>query len=318
MRVKPIIVGIATRLPRLAEIQSRSKGGSTRSASYCYGVWMKHLTLLCSGSGVPIPRVVLELGPGYTLGTGMCALLSGASHYYALDAVPYANVGDDLRLFNDLVAMFRSKTSLPPNGWPNIDPLLDRNRFPSNILTDSLLANSLAEERLEQIRAVFQNPNTNQGCIRVDYIAPWKDARAIAANVVDHVFSQVVLQSVEDLEKTYASIASWLKLDGTMTHQIDFSCLDLSGTWNGHWSCPEWLWRVISGKRKYLTNREPLSTHTSLMRRNALSTTSITRRERNDGIRRDQLAKRWKTISDIDLQCSEAFVQAKKSRIDIS
>ena len=313
MRVKPIITGLATRLPRLAEIQSSGKGGGTRSAPYCYGVWMKHLTLLCSGSGASIPKVVLELGPGYTLGTGMCALLSGADHYYALDAVPYAHLDTDLRLFDDLVSMFRVKAPHQPNGWPNIDPLLDTNRFPSHILTDDLLANSLAEERLEQIRAGFRYPNTDQGRIRVNYIAPWKDALAITANTVDHVFSHTVLQHVAHLEKTYASMARWLRVDGTMTHQLDFSCMHLSRKWNGHWACPEWLWGIIAGNRPYFINREPLSTHISLMRRYALYITCIIRMERNDGIRRDQLAKRWKTISNINLQCSGAFVQAKKA-----
>src|SRR5438128_2334723 len=61
--------------------------GGTEAASYCYSVYLRHL-VLAYGSGLPTAHnVVAELGPGNSLGVGLCALLTGANRYLALDAM---------------------------------------------------------------------------------------------------------------------------------------------------------------------------------------------------------------------------------------
>ena len=50
-----------------------------------------------------------------------------------------------------------------------------------------------------------------------------------------------------------------------MSHQIDFTSHGVTEKWNGHRAYSDLLWKIIVGKRKYLINREPVSTHIGLM-----------------------------------------------------
>src|SRR5436305_1646470 len=118
MRVTPIIEGAATYIPGLYKIRKERTGG-TDTAAYCYGVWLKHLTLLWANGMHTIPDTVAELGPGDSLGTGLAALLSGANHYYALDVVYYANTPRNLMIFDQLVNLFQRRTGRPSKGWPD-------------------------------------------------------------------------------------------------------------------------------------------------------------------------------------------------------
>ena len=61
--------------------QPRAGTGGADRARYCYAVWLRHLVALAE-AGVPFqPEVVLELGPGDTVGVGIMALLTGAKEY---------------------------------------------------------------------------------------------------------------------------------------------------------------------------------------------------------------------------------------------
>ena len=139
--VKQILAGLVSYLPGgNALLRARGSGG-TVSAEYCYRVWLAHLTAAHEAGFDTQPSLVAEIGPGDSLGIGIAALLSGAGGYYALDAVPYADAARDLEIFGRLVELFRVR--MPPSP--------DRT-FPLHILTEELLAASLAPARLEAIR----------------------------------------------------------------------------------------------------------------------------------------------------------------------
>ena len=63
-RIKPVIAGLLTYVPPLQRLIHRKGTGGTNSASYCYGVWMKHLVMLWEQGMRTIPDTVAELGPG--------------------------------------------------------------------------------------------------------------------------------------------------------------------------------------------------------------------------------------------------------------
>ena len=95
--------GLLSYVPALNDVLPSKTGGHTDSAAYCYGVWMKHLTLLHANGFPAIPQTIAELGPGESLGVGLCGLLSGSSHYVGLDVIAHSNPESNQLILNDLI-----------------------------------------------------------------------------------------------------------------------------------------------------------------------------------------------------------------------
>ena len=129
-----MIKGIVTYIPGGYSIYAHAKqgkfGGSSRLVVYCYAVWLKHLTRLWKNGMRNIPSTVVELGPGSSLGVGFSALLSGATNYYALDVIKYADTEQNLRIFDALVDLFKSLRIPTHSGHPfRFIPDSDSNPF---------------------------------------------------------------------------------------------------------------------------------------------------------------------------------------------
>ena len=92
-KIMPLAKSLASfAFPKLGTVHSYSNPLGTLSATSCYSIFLRHICLL-RGVGVPhVPRIVVELGPGSSLGTGFAALIAGAEKYYALDLVKFSNV----------------------------------------------------------------------------------------------------------------------------------------------------------------------------------------------------------------------------------
>ena len=274
-------------------------GSGTASAGYCYGVWLKHLTLLWANGMREMPCSVLELGPGASIGTGIAALLSGAERYTGIDAVAYASPPTNAAVQRELVSLFERRAARPTAGFPPFDQYLDRRLFPSHILDDARLAASLAPARLARLER------------DVRYLT-WERAGEVEEGSVDLVFSHVVMNQVDDLDGAYRHCARWLRPGGWMSHQIDFTSLDTTPEWNGHRGYGELMWKVIAGRRAYFVNREVLTTHLDLMQRSGFDIVHVTRGERQGGLARNQLAARWRACSDEDLRTQTGFVIARR------
>jgi hypothetical protein len=290
MRLTPVIKGAATYIPGLYKVVSKRRTGGTDTAAYCYGVWLKHLTLLWANGLRTIPDTIAELGPGDSLGIGLTALLSGVNHYYALDVVHYANTPRNLLIFDQLVALFRQHAERPTKGWPDYDQYLDANLFPSHILTEGLLEMALAPDRITAIRAALVRPSPDADRITIRYMVPWNEVRVI----------------------TYRACALWLKPGGWMSHQIDFTSHHLAKEWNDHWTYPDWLWKIVMGKRPFLINRQPCSHHLQLLRASEFEIVCHLKQTRANGIKRSQLALAWRGLSEDDFACAGTFIQARK------
>ena len=311
--LKPVLKGALTWIPGVqrAFYDQRAAGG-TAEAQYCYGVWMKHLSLLWRAGMHTIPAMVAELGPGKSLGCGLAALLSGVQRYAALDVVRHATAATTMPLLEPMSALFRSRAPRPPKGWPDYDDMLDERLFPSKILTDERLSRSLAAPRIAELSdavrildAKIQHPWLRYGT--------WGNAHnVVVAGEADLVFSHVVLSVVEDQEGFYQWCSRWLKPGGWMSHQIDFSSLEVTNEWNGHLQYGEAVWRIIVGQRPFFVNRERLSRHLALMHKYGFEVKWVERFARGDGIERSRLAPRWRDMSDDDLTCATAFIVARK------
>ena len=83
------------------------------TGAYCYSVWMRHLSIITKAVPSFAPRVVVELGPGDSLGLGCATLLSGAEQYIALDVVAHANTEHDVKVLDELVGLFEHHAPIP-------------------------------------------------------------------------------------------------------------------------------------------------------------------------------------------------------------
>jgi hypothetical protein len=313
MRLGPVARGLLTYLPTISDLlpSSSKTGGHTDSASYCYGVWMKHLTLLHANGFPGIPQTIAELGPGESLGVGLCALLSGASHYVGLDVIAHSDPESNRRILDDLIPLFRSRAPNPDKGWPEFGSYLDARAFPSHVLSEAVLQAALQPARLDAIRRAVTAP-TPQDPITATYKAPWFDPRVIEENTVDLVVSQSVLEHVVDLPATYRALYQWVKPGGWMSHQIDFKSHGLSTRWNGYRTCSDRLWAITLGRRPFMINRQPASAHLRLLQEAGFRVVTHQKFMRKDGVRREELAPRWADMSDEDLNCSGMYVIATK------
>lgn len=310
--LKPVLKGLLTWVPGVQQaFYDASAGGGTQSATYCYGVWLKHLTLLWHHGMRAMPRTVVELGPGASLGTGLAALLSGAERYIAVDTVRHARPDTTLAALQQLVTLFAAYAPRPRSGWPDFDHLLDARLFPAHILTPELFRRTLAPERIASLQrdiGRLQDPSP-QSAIRY---ATWKDRVPIEPGSADLVFSHAVFCHVEQPEEVYANCARWLKPGGWMSHQTDFSSLGVTEPWNGHYQYGERTWKLVAGRRPYFVSRAPCSEHLRLLRKHGFEIVTVIRGTRDDGLSRSQLAPRWRELPDEDLRCWSAFIIARK------
>ncbi len=308
-----VLKGIATYIPGLYH-PGRGATGGTVCARYCYSVWMRHLCMAHRNGMSTDFQAVAELGPGDSLGLGLAALLSGARAYYALDIVPYTCNERNLKVLRELVALFRSREPIPSEKeFPGVRPALDSYSFPHDILTDERLERALDPERITAIGEALQKPGKQQGGpVTIAYYVPWNDGRVVQESSVDLIFSQAVLEHIDDLDGTYQAMYRWLKPDGILSHEIDFRAHHLDARWNAHWTYSDMVWKLIRGKRPYLLNRQPLSVHLGWLRRNGFNVTFTMKHQRESAVSRSMLARPFRDMSEEDLTTSGVFLQAGK------
>jgi hypothetical protein len=311
LKLKAVLSGLSTHLPAL---DRKGATGGTDSARYCYSVWLRHLILGQHAESRRIPRVVAELGPGDSIGIGMAALLSGAEKYFALDLVRYSELTKNLAIFDELVSMYADKSPIPDDSeFPLLYPKLDCYDFPDYLIGGDALRKSLNPARVAAIRSSIRITDADDSMI--SYKAPWNSPDVIEGGTVDLIFSQAVLEHVDDLSGVYAAMRKWIRADGVMTHQIDFKCHGKANNWNGHWTYSDLMWKIIVGRRSYLLNREPHSTHVNLIERSGFSILDDRVFRSTSELKRQQLDPRFRALSDDDLTTSGAFIVAAASGV---
>jgi SAM-dependent methyltransferase len=235
---------------------------------------------------------VAEIGPGSTLGAGLAALFSGANKYYALDVQNYINQKTLLKYFDEILLIFNSRKS-------------GRNDFPSHILSEEILSKSLAKERINDIRFDLES---NFGSSKyIKYFVPWTDEKLRIDFHIDFIFSQCVLEHVDNLEYCYESMNKWLKPGGYASHLVDFQSHAFTKHWNGHWAFSKMEWERIKGSNAWAINREPLSKHQIYAINSGFEILEFNRRSSTfRGINRNELNPEFSWLLDSDL--NTAFI----------
>jgi hypothetical protein len=307
---KAILEGALTFVPGGEKLLAVGTRG-TDTARYCYSVWMRHLLRTASYRTAPLDGRVVELGPGDSLGIGLAALLSGADQYIAVDAVRHANADRNIAVLDELFDLFAGRASIPDDEeFPDIKPRLNGSRFPEELLDAARMKRNLAQPRLRAIRDALLG--VSMGDPPVQYVDPSMAATAVSSGSVSLVFSQAVLEHVDDLASVYRQCHQWLRADGLMSHQIDFKSHGSSREWNGHWAYPEPVWRVLRGRRPYLLNREPWSSHRRLLLDSGFEILEHESVRLPTRLRRSQLADCFRDMNEEDFTTAGVFLVAKK------
>ncbi len=312
-----IVKGLLSYVPGVYSFVDQTRSASAR---FCYTVWLRHLVTAWECGGLrACPNSLLELGPGSSFGVGLAAILSGANKYYALDAIKFADLTVNLDTLDELVRLFSERATIPHGSEfsTEVRPPLKSYEFPSHILDDDHLKKALDPERIRLIRQALERvfageSDPDDSPIRFFYMAPWQDHKVLPEGIVDMILSNTVLQCVENLEQVYESFSYWLKDGGFMTHNIDFSSYGATKDWNGHWACSKIEWSLMKGKRLYLLNRAPYSSHVKLLKNQGFEIVCDVKFENRSGITRKDLADEFKNMSEDDLYTSGAILQAVK------
>jgi hypothetical protein len=230
MRLKPFLKGAASVVvPPLLTVHKFNEMSAMNA--FCYSIFLRHYSHVAPYFTSSIPRVVAELGPGGSLGVGLCALMFGARIYYALDFVNHTDPTGNLRVFNALVEMFREcrpvsrheGTFPEPANWGFPDGFV----MPNDAKIEAIL-DDLVNKRKKFIRVV----------------APWTSS-SIPGDSAGWLWSHSVMEHVDEIEQVWKCYATWLAHDGIMTHNIDYHCHGLAKHWDGHRSINDLCWKVI-------------------------------------------------------------------------
>lgn len=298
--------------------------GGTISARYCYAVWLRHLMTLADAVPGLRPRVVAELGPGDSIGLGLAALLSGMDRYVALDVLSHASLDANLRILEELVALYREHAPIPDSGeFPNLYPRVDDYAFPRAVLARLGLELRTDETQVaalrQALRAAFEGPGRPSNAVsKIQYLCPWTTAE-LPPGSVDLVISQAVLQDMDHwttvsvLRTAFEAMAQWLGTGGVMSHQVDLAVPD-GDRWNQHWTYGESVWTMIRGKRPYFFNRVPASEYLRLCDEYGFDVVAARRVLDQDGVERERLTPRFKALPADDLRTrSLHFIAVKRA-----
>jgi hypothetical protein len=279
---------------------------------YFYGLWTKHIAQYLDATGSKMPSTVVEIGPGASLGAGICALLTGAKRYFALDLIPHTTLDENLKTLDELVKIFRDREGVRnARGFPNYQHTLNSNFFAARYFSEKILTVTLTDERVEAIRqAILGKPSS----ISIQLVAPWESEAAyrILKGKADFIFSHSVMEHVSDIVGAYRIMGELCSIGAGMSHQIDFRSHGFTRPWNAYRQLNEDEWEKICVGKSYTINREPPSCHLGNIRANGFEIVRLISNSADNKITRDKLAPRFANLSNGDLSCASLFVQAIK------
>lgn len=330
-KIKFILKGFATYLPRsiskyLPSHQHQFSGQGVRDvgnsdifAKTIYSTWLRFLISLQKAGINPNFESIAEIGPGDSLGLGLAALISGSKKYYALDVVETAFNYQNEEVFEELIKLFKNREPIPyGENFLKSRPQLDDYSFPGYILTEEKLNNCLSENRLNKIRSALKKvkeplkvSNNEHNNIEIIYSVPWNKFTLINRESVDLIFSNAVMEHVDNLFQVYQTASLWAKKQGVMCHVIDFKSHGTAALWNGHWTYSNIVWKLIRGRCHYFINREPYSAHLKFTEKffQIIKTKVYTR---PNMLKKSDLSDKFRNLSEIDLTTSEAFIVSQK------
>ena len=312
-KARLMLDGVKSYFPRR---RSYSMSSHTVDVRYGYSVWLRHLVSLarCGLTG-PFPTVA-ELGPGNSVATGICAVLTGAHRYIGLDVLRHLALSRGESALEELEGMFRRHAPIPDDTvYPELRPQLDNYAFPDS-LGQTVSVPTIEEPRIEALKRDLRSLATGgSGGSVLRYIVPW-NSKSLPDGSVDLVVSQAVLQEIPHgardsaLRETVAATRQWLRPGGIASHQIDLGLYGMT-PWNVHWSWSDLVWKIVRGRRENFVNREPVSSYASVFRECGFSIVAIQAEER-EGVDDSVLMPRFRSLPATERRTRTALIVVKK------
>ena len=125
---------------------------------------------------------------------------------------------------------------------------------------------------------------------------------------VDFIYSQSVLQYIDDLEGTFIAMKNWLKPSGLMSHSIDLSSIGLTKNWNSHWTFSDLEWKLMKVGRDFIITRRPFSTYIDHHKKYSFKILERKFVTQENKLHNDQLASAFKDLSESDIKTSDAYL----------
>jgi SAM-dependent methyltransferase len=132
---------------------------------------------------------------------------------------------------------------------------------------------------------------------------------------LDLIFSHAVLEHIDNLEETYQAMFAWLKPGGYASHVIDFKAHGRSPFWNGHLAYSDWQWKLVRGKREFLLNREPMSTHFAHAKKVGFDVLLSRPDQAANGLEVAALSSRFRNMNAVDTQTSGVLIILRKPNL---
>jgi hypothetical protein len=234
------------------------------------------------------------------------SLLTGAERYLGLDEVSYASLEGALPMLHRLAELLGTRTEIPDDTeFPDVWPKLTSYIFPTEIVGDSL---SVLDARVRRVEQALDG--SDPGVIA--YASPAEAATAGLDSQVDFLFSQAVLEHVDDLDGTYTAMSAWVRRGGLVSHTIDFRAHFTSNEWDGHWTINDRIWSLMRGQRPYLLNRLPWSTHRTLLQNSGFDSMVVDLDQAALPRERNQLARQFQGMTEDDLRTMTAFIIGRR------
>jgi len=280
----------------------------TAKADFAYSQFLRFVILTAkTRAWQHFPTVVAEIGPGSSFAFGICALLAGAERYYALDVIEQASSARNLAIMDDLVALFKARAPVPNDGWnARIFPFVARTDFPEDLMPN--LDALLSDARIAQIRASLAGAGA---CDMIRAYAPWTSHEREVDRLPDWIVSNSVMEHVDDLDHAYQAFKRWSGPGTIMSHLIDYSAHGIAPEWNGHWGASDLGWTITRGKRHYLINRTPHSTHLRLHGAAGFTILAEDKLRRVDGLIREDFSASFSAMSQEDAGTHLAFLVSR-------
>jgi len=270
--IKAVVKGLSTYIPgyeKLQYLKKKKSRHSTSNAMFCYTFWLGLLRYLHSNQAKVALDVVGELGTAGSLGLGLCALLTGAKKYYALEIETLYDVQRNLALLDELIDLFKANAPLSTD-YSQINLPITDYTFP----TQHIKPKYLDEEYVKCLRNELQR----LPCGKTEHIFINNYWNKLASPQFGFIFSRAVMEHVKMPVSVYRGIYSILLPDAYMLHDIELHSHGVTKHINGHLQIPKLLWKIIEGKRKYYLNRFTSDDHLDAIQQ-FFDITSVTMRK---------------------------------------